>query len=101
MQSVFLEHCGFMLYKINYYYYYFYFLSFIILFLTQMLHAEQWGLEHGLLFALANCPGNEPMLLAPCDNELVHYQSVTTGGMGSEVLHAGMPLGLMAYLFGQ
>ena len=66
-----------------------------------MLHAEQWGLEHELLYALANCPGNEPMLLAPCDNELVHYQSVTTGGMGSEVLHAGMPLGLMAYLFGQ
>ena len=66
-----------------------------------MLHAEQWGLEHDLLYALANCPGNEPMLLAPCNNDLVLYQSMTTGGMGSEVLHAGTPLGLMAYLFGQ
>ena len=66
-----------------------------------MLYAEQWGLGHELLYALANCPGDEPMLLAPCDNVLVQYQTLTVSGMGGQVLQAGMPLGLMAYLFAQ
>jgi hypothetical protein len=67
----------------------------------EMLYAEQWGLGHELLYALANCPGDEPMLLAPCDNILVQYQTLTVSGMGGQVLQAGMPLGLMAYLFAQ
>ncbi len=91
--------------------------------LTQVLYAEQWGLDHSYLFAIAKCPGDTPMLLAPSENELLQYQVVHPrggvaesrgggaeargGGTGAQeedavhVLQAGHPEGLMAYLFAQ
>ena len=67
-----------------------------------MLYAEQWGLDHYLLYSLAECPPDEPMLLSASENPHLQYQvlKAATGGEG-HVLQAGLPDGLMAYLFAQ
>ena len=69
----------------------------------QMLHAEQWGLDAHHLYALAKCPGDEPMLLGMCENPLLQYQLLRNPRLGVEgqFLQAGKPAGLMAYLFAQ
>ena len=75
----------------------------------QVLYAEQWGLDHSYLYAIAKCPGDTPMLLAPSENPLLQYQIVPSkdgkqGSHGDDEAHqlqAGFPEGLMAYLFAQ
>ena len=69
-----------------------------------MLYAEQWGLDPDLLYALARCPGDQPMLLSLTDNPLIQYQTIPRpdgGGISGIVLQAGTPEGLMAYMFAQ
>ncbi|CAH1783767.1 unnamed protein product [Owenia fusiformis] len=65
----------------------------------QMLQAEHWGLELDLLYSLAKgASQKQPLNLASCaDHELLQYQTVNR----KQVLYAGKPTGLMAYLFGR
>lgn len=69
----------------------------------QMLYAEQWGLDHYLLYSLAQCQPDEPMLLSPSENPMLQYQIMKGGANGNDghVLQAGLHEGLMAYLFAQ
>ena len=80
-----------------------YILTVAIILFIQMLHAEHWGLDRTLLYALANCPGDSAMLLCACDNPLLQYQLLRSPRLGIEgqILQAGTPQGLMSYLFAQ
>ena len=73
------------------------------IFSVQMLYAEQWGLDSHLLYALAKCVGDEPMLLCMSENPLLQYQLLRNPRVGIEgyFLQAGTPDGLMSYLFAQ
>ncbi|XP_077992476.1 kinase non-catalytic C-lobe domain-containing protein 1-like isoform X1 [Glandiceps talaboti] len=62
----------------------------------EMLYAEQWGLDHGLLYSFASCASTEPMQLEPSsENPLLVFQTSRDGN----ILQAGTPVGLFSYLF--
>ena len=67
-----------------------------------MLHAEQYGIDACFLVSLTEASADIPLTLTPSsDNPLIQYQTVknTDSIYDSQILHAGMPAGLMAYLF--
>ena len=66
-----------------------------------MLYCEEWSLIPEMLGALAKCRGNCPMLLAPGDNKLLQFQTTTFDNVETKVLHAGLPVGLMSYLYAE
>ncbi|XP_070541592.1 uncharacterized protein [Ptychodera flava] len=64
----------------------------------EMLYAEQWGLDHKLLYSLASCTdtGNGLIQLEPSnENPLLAFHSSRDGN----ILQAGTSLGLFSYLF--
>ncbi|XP_035671726.1 kinase non-catalytic C-lobe domain-containing protein 1-like isoform X2 [Branchiostoma floridae] len=71
----------------------------------EMLYAEQWGLDHSLLYSFATSTSAEPMQLEPADvNPLLMFQWCKEGdGAGGyargTTLQAGTPVGLFSYLF--
>ena len=72
-----------------------------------MLHAEQCGLDHNLLYSLARFTIDTPSTLQATyvDNPLVQYQVIPEAtrrhGQPQKVLQAGTPYGLLAYLYAQ
>ncbi|XP_078669312.1 kinase non-catalytic C-lobe domain-containing protein 1-like isoform X2 [Branchiostoma floridae x Branchiostoma belcheri] len=71
----------------------------------EMLYAEQWGLDHSLLYSFATSTSVEPMQLEPADvNPLLMFQWCKEGDSAGgyargTTLQAGTPVGLFSYLF--